>query len=188
MKLLLTTSRNPSQRVRQFIKEFSFLFPKNIVSKTNRGKNSLTEIFSNNIEKFERILIITNKFGNPHKIVGYKKNENEFIWSFDLKIKSVKLSSETQFVDFKNPDYTILSFQKLNRELIAIFQEFFDPLCEQLPNQDDKSNKMSLLVSYSNPGFKIEPYLNDEIKISPEISIDEIIISDSNNDDDDEED
>ena len=179
MKLLLTTSRNASQRVRQFIKEFSFLFPKSFVQKTNRGKKSLQELFDESVDKYDRILLITNKQGNPNKIIGYSKtSDNEFIWSFEFKLRFVKLSYEFGTSAIHYPLKLNLIFENFEKELEQAIRSFFEPFIIQETSLEDE-NTLNVLFKHNDNGFELYPLADDRSKLAPELMIHEILIEDA---------
>lgn len=179
MKLLLTTSRNASQRVRQFIKEFSHIFPKSNVQKANRGKKSLQDLFNESIDKYDRILLITNKQGNPNKIIGYYKNQDkEFIWGFEFKLKYVKLSYEFDSEPLRHPKNLNLLFEEVDHELEKALSNFFDPFLVKSTN-DMAEETLNVLFRHNEKGFELFPLGSADERLAPEIAIREIIIEDS---------
>ena len=177
MKLLLTTSRKTSLRVRQFIKEFSYLFPKSYIQRLNRGKASLSELFQQSLARYDRILLVTNKQGNPNRIIGYYKNLDEFFWCFEFKIRSVKLSHELNVQQSSNPDKTVISFENFNTDLEHVLTFFFEPFFVEDFEKDNLST-INLIFEHKEVGFQIYPLSQEDHKLSPEIIIDEIIIKD----------
>ena len=176
MKLLLTTSRKTSQRVRQFIKEFSNLFPSSYVQRSNRGKKSLSELFNESLARYDRILIITNKNGNPNKILGYTKEDSQFLWSFELKIQSVKLSYEFDTEPISVPLKTHLHFIDFAVELENVFSLFFDPFIETEPSST--SSALDVFFRHNEKGFTFYAYDPEKQQNSIEIMVKEILIED----------
>jgi rRNA maturation protein Rpf1 len=197
MKLLLTSSRNPSLRVRQFMKEFSYLFPKTTIQKVNRGKKSLDQLFSESVEKYDRILLITNKQGNPNKIIGYMKKEMNFFWYFEFKIKFVKLSYERPDLEnfqLESPENTEFLFENVEEELEQKLKSFFQffKKQERIQNKnkstfnqnsvnDTNLTNVKILLKHNEIGFELLAFNNSNKKIVPELGINEIIIEDSEN-------
>ena len=177
MKLLLTTSRKTSLRVRQFIKEFSYLFPKSYIQRSNRGKASLNELFQQSLAKYDRIILVTNKQGNPNRIIGYYKHQDDFLWCFEFKIRSVKLSYELKVEQSSNPDKTVFSFKNFNTDLEQVLTSFFEPFIEK-DFVNENLPVLNLIFEHKEVGFEIYPQSQVEHSLSPEILIDEIIIKD----------
>lgn len=178
MKLLLTTSRKTSLRVRQFIKEFSNLFPRELVQKSNRGKQSLEELFEKALSKYDRILIFTNKKGNPNKIIGYERNDsNEFSWCFEFKLRYVKLSYEFDTVTFVSPMKTKIQFEDFEPYLESILMSFFQPFLEK-HKSIQKDESIIIQFEHTNDGFHLYPIDTDRNQLPLEIIIEEILIKD----------
>lgn len=177
MKILLTTSRKTSQRVRQFIKEFSYLFPKSFVQRSNRGKLSLAELFDQSLPRYDRILVVTNWHGNPDKIIGYTKKDYEFVWFFEFKLKNVKLSYELKTSQLDSPEKTFLSFENVDPELQNVLSDFFLPFIET-DEIIDKNGARDLYISHKKKGFELYALNEEQIHVPPEIAITEIVIAD----------
>ena len=177
MKILLTTSRKTSQRVRQFIKEFSYLFPKSFIQRSNRGKLSLAELFDQSLTRYDRILVVTNWHGNPDKIIGYTKKDDEFIWFFEFKIKNVKLSYELQTSKLDSPDKTLISFENVDPDLQNVLSNFFLPFIET-GKIVDKTGVRDVYLSHKEKGFELYAMDEEYMHLPPEIAITEIIITD----------
>jgi len=74
-KIMLTTSRHPSQRTRTFCNELARLIPQ--CTRVNRGKMSLDNLAEKALENdIERILIVEEWHGNPGKILLFKVTES----------------------------------------------------------------------------------------------------------------
>lgn len=177
MKILLTTSRNTSQRVRQFLKEFSYLFPKSFIQRSNRGKLSLAELFDQSLARYDRILVVTNWHGNPDKIIGYSKKDDEFVWFFDFKLKNVKLSYELKTPKLDLPEKTFLTFENVDPELQNVLSNFFLPFIET-DEVLDKTGACDLYLSHKGKGFELYALDEEQMHLPPEIAITEIIIAD----------
>ncbi len=177
MKILLTTSRKTSQRVRQFLKEFSYLFPKSFIQRSNRGKLSLSELFDQSLARYDRILVVSNWHGNPDKIIGYIKQKDEFKWFFEFKLKHVKLSYELNTSKIDSPLRTYLHFENVDSDLENALSVFFAPFIENDENiaEDDS---LDVFLSHQDKGFELYAVSEKENRLSPEIAISEIIIED----------
>lgn len=177
MKLLLTTSRKTSQRVRQFIKEFSLIFPKSSIQKSNRGKKSLSGLFEQSSTRYDRIILITNNHGNPKKIIGFYKKDNTFLWCFEFKIQSVKLSYELNVSSGFNPEKTYFNFENIDKELENRLHFFFGPFTQSTQG-DDNLSVLNIILKHQGQGFQFYVENENQEKISPEIVINEIVIED----------
>ena len=92
-RYLFTTSRRPSPRLRTFVKELAAVFPNAV--RVNRGKKSLTELYSDAMSlNAARIIIIEQKKGNPGAIRIFDVNEPESR-PVTLIISNVRLLRET---------------------------------------------------------------------------------------------
>lgn len=177
MKLLLTTSRKTSQRVRQFIKEFSYIFPKSFIQRSNRGKMSLNELFEQSLNRYDRIILITNRHGNPNKILGYYKKESTFQWCFEFKLQNVKLSYELQTSLYPNPEKIQILYENIDENLEKVLRNFFEPFV--IPEENTNQNDFQIIVlKHKERGFQIYVENGEDELIPPEITIDEIIIED----------
>ena len=177
MKILLTTSRKTSQRVRQFIKEFTNLFPSSYVQRSNRGKKSLPDLFNESINRYDRILIVTSKNGNPNKMLGYTKKDSEFLWSFELKLQSVKLSYEFGTDPLSIPIKTNLHFIDFAIELEQIFSSFFEPFIDPELNPSLETAR-DVFFRHIDKGFLLYAGDAEQQQNTIEILIKEIIIED----------
>ncbi len=75
--MLISTSRNPSQKTRIFCKNFAHATGSKYV---NRGKMSIRDIFLKSIELNEINVAIVNEIkGNPSKITFYSNNNEEIL-------------------------------------------------------------------------------------------------------------
>jgi len=94
MRVIVTTSRRPTQRIRSFLKDFSSIFPQ--VIRLNRGKTTLVDLASYAVEiGAERIIVITSKRGNPSSIITYAVDVNANLTKLHrIIISGVKLSRE----------------------------------------------------------------------------------------------
>ncbi len=65
-KILMTTSRNPSQRLKQFLKEMRIIFPNSV--RINRGNNVIKELVKTCLEyEFTDLIILHENRGVPGK-------------------------------------------------------------------------------------------------------------------------
>ncbi len=94
MKIVVTTSRRPTQRVRSFLKDFASVLPNAI--RVNRGKATLTDLASYALEiGADRVAIITTRKGNPSSILVYEVSSDSSLKRMHrLVLLGVKLSRE----------------------------------------------------------------------------------------------
>ena len=185
MSLILTSSRNPSTRVRQALKEFSRLFPKNTVKIVSRGKQSLGDLFSK-YQKYNAICIVTVRYGNPDSIVSYLKINEKFVWYLELKLERILLHFELKTEEVDHPYSSQIYFVDMNNDLKLKLTRFFNTVLNMkndpnLGNNLIKDHDLEIIFSYKNPGFSISAKLlknKKKIKIGPKIDINEIIIND----------
>lgn len=181
MKLLLTTSRTPSVRIRQFLKSFATLFPKKNIKIVNRGKQSLDELLAKYSSMCNSVILVTNKNGNPHKLVGYRKENDKFKWYIDFKIKFTKLHFELGIDQVSHPKRTYLIYININDELKNYIDNFFDQILNDTDLMDEnnlESSKIEIFLEYENPGYHFSPVYNSNNDISPFMVIEEIVIQD----------
>ncbi|MCD6522311.1 MAG: hypothetical protein J7K68_01060 [Candidatus Diapherotrites archaeon] len=106
MPPLITTSRNPSRRTRTLTKDLCIRIPNS--KQENRGKKSIDDLVDiARKHGLERIVIVTERKGNPGKITAIKVTEWDWEW---------------------HPNVIILSGVKLIREFKQAFRERIDAL------------------------------------------------------------
>ena len=70
MKVLITTSREPSQRTRSFVKDLVSVIPNS--ERVTRGKMSTEDlIYEAEDRDAERVVVVEEKQGNPSKLIVY---------------------------------------------------------------------------------------------------------------------
>ncbi len=70
MKILITTSREPSQRTRSFVKDLVSVIPNS--ERITRGKMSTRDlIYEAEDRDAERVVIVEERQGNPSKLIVY---------------------------------------------------------------------------------------------------------------------
>jgi len=94
MRIILTTSRRPTQRVRSFVKDLYSVIPQAI--RINRGKATLNDLASYALEiNAEKILVVITRKGNPGSILIYGVDlEGKPIALCRIVISGIKLSRE----------------------------------------------------------------------------------------------
>jgi rRNA maturation protein Rpf1 len=183
MTLVLTSSRNPSIRSRQFIKEFSKLFPKNKVKIVNRGKYNLNDLFLK-YSNVKVIFIISNRQGNPDKITVYVKKNKSFQWFMEFKLTFVKLHFELKSKEFDNPQTTIISYSNIEAGLKERLNNLFTSILDDQATLDDNEigiTELEIKFCYTKPGFTLTPYIlknGKQVITSPKIMVNEIIVND----------
>ena len=177
--ILLTTSRKPPSRGRNFLKELDYILPKSV--KINRGHLNVGQIFETALKnKCTRVLILSSHHGNPSLISGYQQispNDNElgYNWFFDWHINALKLKSELNSMNLKKlPLQIFWSFIDLQKELESLLSNFF----HISKNVTDNWN-LKIEIIHIDPGYLFQCFLKDGSKISPEFIIEEIRVADS---------
>jgi len=167
--ILITSSRDPSQRTRTFINEISSVLPNSI--KITRGKLSLEDlnyiILKYNIEK----LIIIGEFkGNPGRIEIYipNKNYDRPKKSFEMIINGVTLRKELGINEkIKVKGVVIKKLNEYN-EIDLKYIEFLSKIFKiPLSNENLKDNEAYLLVKFNLPMLDISVFNNKGKNIGP---------------------
>ena len=127
MRVIVTTSRRPTQRIRSFLKDFSSIFPQ--VIRLNRGKTTLVDLASYAVEVgAERIIVITSKRGNPSSILTYSIDLSANLTKLHrIIISGVKLSREYGGSPCPKPS-------KICIDISLVKSEFQERLAEVLAN------------------------------------------------------
>nr|WP_292319269.1 hypothetical protein [Caldisphaera sp.] len=167
--ILITSSRDPSQRTRTFINELSSVLPDSI--KITRGKLSLEDlnyiILKYNMEK----LIIIGEFkGNPGRIEIYNpiKNYDKPEKSYEFIINSVALRKELGINDkirLKNIFVKQLSgYNEKELKYVKLFAEIF-----KIPFSNDnlKNNEAYFLIKSDLPVLDVLVFNNEGKNIGP---------------------
>ncbi|WP_052290704.1 Brix domain-containing protein [Caldivirga maquilingensis] len=91
MVVVLTTSRDASTRLRQFINELELAVPNAV--KVNRGRSGLVDLALNALEMGARHIVVFNSFhGNPSSMVIYRIRENSLVkLPYVITLTGVKL-------------------------------------------------------------------------------------------------
>ncbi len=96
VRILVTTSHRPTQRVRSFIKDLASVLP--YALKINRGKSTMTDLYYDAMGYgAERVIVVTVWKGNPGRIRVYKPCEPPDVCLEELAtitLKGVKLRRE----------------------------------------------------------------------------------------------
>lgn len=91
MNVVLTTSRDASVKLRQFINELELAIPNAI--KVNRGRSSLVDLATTALNLNANYIILFNSFhGNPSSMVIYRVKEDSLIrLPYVITLRGVKL-------------------------------------------------------------------------------------------------
>jgi len=93
MKVLVTTSREPSRRTRSFLNDLVKVIPWSI--KFTRGKATLKDLLLAGLRlRAYGIIIIMEQKANPSALVFHQVEEKDLVKKYLLKIGSVKLRRE----------------------------------------------------------------------------------------------
>ncbi len=100
MKLIITTSREPSRRTRSFVKDLVLAIPH--AEKLNRGKATLSDLNNFIVRRGAYgLVMVLEKKANPSALVFYLPGEKEIKRALMVRIKSVKLGREIK--DYQKP-------------------------------------------------------------------------------------
>ncbi|MFX1252340.1 MAG: hypothetical protein ACFFCZ_12110 [Promethearchaeota archaeon] len=151
-----TTSRNPTRRMRSFVRELSRSIPFSFY--INRGHQSLFNVaIDAKVSQAERLMVCSGYKGNPGKLTFYSLTDDFHKYPIEFQILGVTLyreklpntKMETQLTNLR------LSIDKNVDSLLREFlEEFLKPviITEKSINKDMKSNIG--LVSLSHVGEK----------------------------------
>ncbi len=91
VRIVMTSSRDPSVRVRQFLNELEISIPNSI--KINRGRMSIDDIIVKALELGAKlVLYVACRRGNPHVVKFIRVNESGCEWlPYVIELASVKL-------------------------------------------------------------------------------------------------
>ncbi len=93
LKLILTTSREPSRRTRSFLKELALAVPHGV--KVNRGKATFKDLYNLVLrEGAYGVLVVFEKKANPSALVYYVPKADTLERVFLMKIRSPRLRRE----------------------------------------------------------------------------------------------
>jgi len=97
-KVIITTSRRPTQTSRKFVKILSMIIPNSL--KITRGKYTINSLLLQALDlNAEKIIIIRNKKGNPGYIDVYSVDIANFILS---KLCNIKICGYKLIEDYKH--------------------------------------------------------------------------------------
>jgi rRNA maturation protein Rpf1 len=114
----ITTSRKPGLRVRAFVKDIAFLFEAEYIT---RGKNSISDLIADaRYKAVDKIVIITEKNGNPHQLLIMSVDEKNWEWEETYFIKIIKAKSEVNSEKFRIRNFII---ETKNKALNSIFNK-----------------------------------------------------------------
>ena len=114
----ITTSRKPGLRVRAFVKDIAFLFNAEYIT---RGKNSISDLIADARYKgVDKIIIITEKNGNPYQLLIMSVDEKNWEWDETYFVKIIKAKSEVNSEKFRIRNFAI---ETNNKALKSIFNK-----------------------------------------------------------------
>jgi len=91
VEVILTSSRDPSTRVRSFLNGLEFMIPSSL--KINRGRRSISGVIeASNILGARLLLVVSSRKGNPSKLVVYDLTLHSPLYEF--KIDGVTLLAD----------------------------------------------------------------------------------------------
>ncbi|HDN76142.1 MAG TPA: hypothetical protein ENG05_03335 [Acidilobales archaeon] len=100
MKLIITTSREPSRRTRSFVKDLVQTIPH--AEKVNRGKATLIDLKNLIIRKGAYgLIMVLEKKANPSALVFYIPAEDTIKRLLMIRIRGIRLSREIS--DYQRP-------------------------------------------------------------------------------------
>ncbi|MCS7108568.1 MAG: hypothetical protein RMH77_01685 [Sulfolobales archaeon] len=93
MKLIVTTSREPSRRTRSFVKDLTSTI--NGLIKISRGKRTLKDLL-NIVHSYDckGVLMVLERAGNPSALSYYVERDGNLDRMFLIKLSSIKLIRE----------------------------------------------------------------------------------------------
>ena len=93
IKILITTSRRPTPRVRSLVKDLAGVLPN--AERFTRGHYSMEELAREaRIRGFNRVVVVSGRKGNPGIMRVYEVGERSLAHIASLKIKGAALSRE----------------------------------------------------------------------------------------------
>jgi len=132
-KILLTTSRNPTPRIRTFCQDLARVIP-NVV-RVNRGKMSNEEVAEKALENSaDRVVIVDRWHGGPGKIKFFQIGESGLVSvSPIIHIAGIKLQRELGALKVKPSLSMILTASSSSGEVLrvvhALSKFFYFPFC-----------------------------------------------------------
>lgn len=148
----ITTSRKPGLRVRAFVKDIAFLFEAEYIT---RGKNSISDLIADaRYRGVDKIIIITEKNGNPYQLLIMSVDEKNWEWDETYFVKILKAKSEVNSEKFRIRSFNI---ETNNKALLSIFKKL---------NIDDKES--SFFVKDIKNGISV---FKDKKEIGPSFDI-----------------
>ncbi len=100
MKILITTSREPSQRTRSFVKDLVSVIPGS--ERLTRGKAPLEDlIYEAEDREAERVVVVEERQGNPSRIIVYDLNGKP-IYTFILRGVSLARERDSRVYGAEN--------------------------------------------------------------------------------------
>ena len=93
VKVLVTTSRRPTPRIRSLVKDLAGVLPN--AERFTRGHYSMEELAREaRIRGFNRVVVVSGRKGNPGIMRMYEVGERCLVHIASLKVKGVALSRE----------------------------------------------------------------------------------------------
>jgi len=126
-KILLTTSRNPTPRIRTLCNDLARVLP-NVV-RISRGKMNTDEVAERALEHdAERVVIIDRWHGGPGEIKVFRINKSGLVSTSPIiRIAGIKLQREFAVSKVK-PARSIVSLAPNNSEKVSSLAEIFSKL------------------------------------------------------------
>ncbi len=150
----ITTSRKPCDRVKSFVKDLAFLFSAQYIT---RGKNSISDLIADARYKgVNKIIIITEKNGNPFQILTLNVNEKTWDWSETYFITILKTRSE---ITSEKPKFRAFDLKTENKELIFLLKSVNAKYSSEANAKvKDKGKGVSIYYDKKEigPAFKVE--------------------------------
>ncbi len=129
--MIVTTSRNPSIKTKQFARDLSKSLP--LTSYSSRGKKALKKIFEEAEFKGKNLVLVIEEKKNKLKIQGINLSNNKFKYSFNFIVKPLKsrkeLSKSSKKINsvkikIQNPKILKLVSFLISNELNSFEEEF----------------------------------------------------------------
>lgn len=174
-KVLLSTSRNPTPRIRTFCRDLSRVIP--CMVRINRGKMSTDEVAEKALQhEADRVVIIDRWQGGPSRMKFYQVHESGLVlFPPTIQIGSIKLQREFGVSKVKLTSSTVIPEPNSSRELQRVVCAFSDFLGIPILSRDEIGRKSLTLMCFSWCKFNqicitfiIEP---KHVEVGPEIIV-----------------
>jgi len=174
-KVLLTTSRNPTPRIRTFCSDLARIMPG--IVRVNRGKMSTDEVAEKALEhEADRVIIVDRWHGGPGKIKLFRIGESGLVSnSPTINIAGIKLQRELGVSKVKPTHSFVLSASQNQTEVLRLadaFSKFFnipflslEEAVKEGPTLmhvvSDRANRISII-------FMVEP---KHVEVGPRVTV-----------------